>query len=198
MDLCAAFDPLVVPLCLSPPWLSSYDLLSPDLDQSVKRMKALSVDTVALVFYHFQDNQTSTNIFLDYTRYSADPSALVNAVRVIKANGLRVLLKPHIGLNNQQFRGIIQPSPAYLASYRAFILQWTAWATKHSVDVMCIGAELKGLEPAEAYWRGVVVEVRGLFKGPVTYGMETGAGHMPLGGPRGGICGGGDRIAGLG
>lgn len=154
----------------------SYDLLSPDLDVSIKRMKSLSVDTVALVFYHFQDNDTSTRIFLDYSRYSADPIALAAAVRVIHKNGLKVLLKPHIGLNNNQFRGIIQPTPEYLAAYRAHILEWAAWATKHAVDVMCIGAELKGLEPAEKYWRTLVADVRGLFQGPVTYGMDACAG----------------------
>ncbi|KAK1870139.1 hypothetical protein I4F81_012601 [Pyropia yezoensis] len=76
--------------------LSRYDLLSPGLDASIKRMKSLSVDTVALVFYHFQDNDTSTEIFLDYNRYSADPTALAAAVRLIHANGLKVLLKPRI------------------------------------------------------------------------------------------------------
>ncbi|KAK1858176.1 hypothetical protein I4F81_000787 [Pyropia yezoensis] len=149
--------------------LSRYDLLSPGLDASIKRMKSLSVDTVALVFYHFQDNDTSTEIFLDYNRYSADPTALAAAVRLIHANGLKVLLKPHIGLNNNQFRGIIQPTAAYLAAYRAHILEWSAWATTHAVDVMCVGAELKGLEPAADFWRTLVADVRGLYQGPVTY-----------------------------
>lgn len=169
----------MIPFAWHPPGPPrSYDLLSPDLDASIKRMKSLSVDTVALVFYHFQDNDTSTEIFLDYNRYSADPTALAKAVRVIHANGLKVLLKPHIGLNNNQFRGIIQPAPAYLASYRAHVLEWSAWATKHSVDVMCVGAELKGLEPADAFWRALVADVRGLFRGPVTYGTEACAGGV--------------------
>lgn len=157
----------------STPTPLSYDLLSPGLDASIKRMKSLSVDTVALVFYHFQDNDTSTEIFLDYNRYSADPTALAAAVRLIHANGLKVLLKPHIGLNNNQFRGIIQPTAAYLAAYRAHILEWSAWATTHAVDVMCVGAELKGLEPAADFWRTLVADVRGLYQGPVTYGTEA-------------------------
>ncbi|GAB0491839.1 hypothetical protein MMPV_003094 [Pyropia vietnamensis] len=149
--------------------LSRWDLMSPELPVTVRRMKQLNVDTIALVFYEFQANESSTDIFLDYRRYSADPTAIAHAVDVIHAAGLRVLLKPHIGLNNNQFRGIIQPASDYFHAYKKFIWKWAAFAARKNVHAFSVGAELKGLERASAFWRQVIVGTRKRFKGLVTY-----------------------------
>lgn len=149
--------------------LSRWDLMSPELPVTVRRMKALNVDTVALVFYEFQDDEHATNIFLDYRRYSADPTAISHAVDVIHAAGMKVLFKPHIGLNNNQFRGIIRPSSAYFHAYKKFIWKWAELAARKNVHAFCVGAELKGLERSSAFWRQVIVGTRKRYRGLVTY-----------------------------
>ncbi|KAK1869130.1 hypothetical protein I4F81_011612 [Pyropia yezoensis] len=149
--------------------LSRWDLMSPELPVTIRRMKALNVDTVALVFYEFQADENSSTIYLDYSRYSADPVAVAHAVDVIHAAGLRVLLKPHIGLNNNQFRGIIRPNDAYFHAYKKFIWKWAELAARKRVHAFSVGAELKGLEHASAFWRQVIVGTRKRYGGLVTY-----------------------------
>jgi len=149
--------------------LSRFDLLSPELPATIRRMRRLNVDTVALVFYEFQKDENSADIALDYRRYSADPTAVEHAIDVIHRQGMQVLLKPHIGLNNNQFRGIIKPSGAYFHAYKKFIWKYAAMAERKKVHAFSVGAELKALEPASQFWRQVVVGTRKRYRGLVTY-----------------------------
>jgi len=144
--------------------------MSNELEPTIRRLKALNVDTISLVFYEFQTSELTSDIHLNYSRYSADPIAIERAITVIHQSGLKVLLKPHIGLNNNQFRGIIKPSAAYFAAYKKYIYFWADVARKKNVHAFCVGAELKGLERSTAFWREVVAGSRSRFGGLITYG----------------------------
>lgn len=90
----------------------------------------------------------------------------------------RVMLKPHIMLDRiteAEWRGAIAfDSPTeharWWTDYRAFILHYAALAAAESVEIYCVGVELRAMvssSPDE--WRRLIADVRKVFPGRVTY-----------------------------
>jgi hypothetical protein len=150
-------------------------LLSPASDQSIANMAAIGVDTVALNFFWFQDDELATTIEPDYSFYSASPASLAHAVDEIHANGMQVLLKPIVDLRNGVWRAEIEPSGAWLDSYRDFIYDWALFAEEHGVEALSIGTEYRSSEPFEADWREIIAGVRDRYAGQLTYAADYGS-----------------------
>ncbi len=60
--------------------------------------------------------------------------------------------------------------PRFAESYRSFILEYARLAEEHSVELFCIGTELKkiALQRPE-YWRTLIRDVRRVYRGPLVY-----------------------------
>lgn len=144
-------------------------LLQPESDASVLRMRQIGVDTVALNFWWFQDDQYSSAITEDFSRYSSSEASITHAIQQIHANGMRVLLKPMVDLRNGAWRGDIRPSAAWFAGYGSFINRWADFATANAVEELSVGCEFKRTESWSTSWRSVIAGVRGRFAGPLTY-----------------------------
>jgi len=156
-------------------WQGQYSTTS--ADQSLNKLNATGAKWLGLVVTGYQETITSTVITYTLPRTPTD-SDLVHVITQAHSLGMRVMLKPHLDLNNDHahWRGQIGTAftteaewETWFASYRDFIAHYASLAQANGVEQFCVGTELVGTTGREADWRQVISDVRSLFSGPITY-----------------------------
>lgn len=104
--------------------------------------------------------------------------AVRETIRDAHVLGYRVMLKPHIMLDRiteAEWRGAIAfDSPDEHArwwnDYRAFILHYAELAAAESVEIYCVGVELRAMASSSTdEWRRLIADVREVYSGRTTY-----------------------------
>ena len=158
-----------------------------DYVESLNEVMAIGGNSTAIVTTHFIETKTSNEIkATDFTMTDAD---LVDAIRAAKAEGLDVLLKPHLDVDDKTFRGRIdpqdeatffgrQPDGTYAAdSYGEMIMRYAAIAEAEGVDVFLIGTELVDLAKNRSnlpFWTDLINDVRSVYSGDLSYASIVG------------------------
>jgi hypothetical protein len=159
-------------------WPGEYS--HPDADLALANLADTGADWIALVVTHYQDNISSTTI---YTTTSTPTDAdLIHAITQAHSLGLKVMLKPHVDLENDpdHWRGEIGEGFAgtewntWFAAYQDFIYHYANLAQTHGADQFCIGTELSASQDRETNWRAVISGIRGYYSGPLTYAANFG------------------------
>jgi hypothetical protein len=109
-------------------------------------------------------------------RFEDNRRAVLSAMRQAHAQGLRVLLVPHLWVENGRWRGEIDPGSdeawsTWAAAYRAFLLAWTEVAREGAADMLSVGVELGSWltgRHAPSFFP-ILTDVRRIFSGPLTY-----------------------------
>jgi hypothetical protein len=157
-------------------WAGQYT--EPGADLSLDALASTGADWISLIVTGYQDTYLSTTI--DRTGLHTPTDAdLVYAIGQAHNRGLKVMLKPHVDLNDESdghWRGHIGDGftteaqwSAWFASYRDFIEHYAALAQAYGADQFCIGTELLGTTHREGDWRAVVAGVRAAYDGPIVY-----------------------------
>jgi hypothetical protein len=162
-------------------WAGEY--ASPEAGASLANLAATGADWVAIIVTGYQDTHTSTGpIRRKQPRTPADAD-LIHAIARAHELGLRVLLKPHVDLDDDpgHWRGRIGDGftseaewQAWFSAYRGFIEHYARLAQDQGVALFSVGTELLGTSHREDDWREVVRGVRRLFDGPLTYAANHG------------------------
>jgi len=102
--------------------------------------------------------------------------AVLSAMRQAHAQGLRVLLVPHLWVESGKWRGEIDPGSAagwraWARAYRAFLLAWAEIAREGQADMLSVGVELGSwLTSSHApTFFPIIADVRKIYPGPLTY-----------------------------
>jgi hypothetical protein len=102
--------------------------------------------------------------------------AVLAAMRQAHAEGLRVLLVPHLWVESGQWRGEIDPGTdagwrAWAKAYRSFVLAWAEVAREGKADMLSVGVELgswlTGVRAPSFF--PIIADVRKVYPGPLTY-----------------------------
>lgn len=154
-----------------PTWqVDGYD--GPDVEQSLKEIKALGATYVEFVPTWYQTTLTSSEISRS-SSYTVSDAGLERAITLAHALGLKVFLKPHVDLPDPatQPRSLINPSnpDAWYSSYTAFITHYAGMAQRLGVEEFSVGCELDSLTSDRARWLKVIAAVREKYTGLVTY-----------------------------
>ena len=109
-------------------------------------------------------------------RYEVNRKAVLRAIAQAHEKGLRVLLVPHLWVENGAWRGEIDPGDdaaweRWAASYGAFLRSWAEVAREGRADKLAVGVELRSWATTTraASLVALVREVRGVYPGPLTY-----------------------------
>ena len=146
-----------------------------DSDLSLENLDNTGTEWVSLVTTWYQDDEYSTQIYEDLDRTPSDES-VIHAIETIHSLGMHVMLKPHVDLQNGEWRGEIQFDAEadweeWFNSYRNFICHYAQLAENHNVEQFCIGCEdVKTTQREE--WFEVIDAVRKNFSGPITYAAD--------------------------
>jgi uncharacterized protein (TIGR03437 family) len=114
-------------------------------------------------------------------RNSSTPTdaAVTQAIREFHDKGIKVMLKPHVDVNDaaSSWRGNINPSDpdTWFSNYTQFMVQYAQLADSLGVEMLCIGTELKTVSGAanQARWYRVIDAIRGVYKGTLTYAANA-------------------------
>jgi hypothetical protein len=158
-------------------WSGQYS--EPGADLSLGRLAETGANWISLIVTAYQDTPGSTVIDRTDPQTPTDAD-LIHVIQQAHALGLKVMLKPHLDLRNEEendwWRGHIGDDfssesqwDAWFASYRVFIEHYAALAETYGADQFCIGTELLGTTHRTADWRAVVAGVRANYSGPITY-----------------------------
>jgi hypothetical protein len=108
--------------------------------------------------------------------FDQNRAAVIAAIGQAHENGLRVLLVPHIWIENGEWRGHIDPGDdaawaRWARSYRAFVLAWAAVAAEAGADMLSVGVELRSWVTSwhAASFFSIIADVRKVYPGPLTY-----------------------------
>lgn len=101
---------------------------------------------------------------------------VIHAIETIHSLGMKVMLKPHVDLYNDEWRGEIwfndeEDWSVWFDSYKQFICHYAKLAENHDVEQFCIGCELVKTVQREE-WNEVIEVVRENFSGPITYAAD--------------------------
>ena len=146
-----------------------------------KFLKETNIDWVTIVTWGFQDNYDSPIVSHhrgDPARKARRDSMYLNNIQLLRAEGFKVFVKPHIWLDSpyeEKWRSDIFPSneenwKLWKESYRDFILRYATIAEQGKAEMFCIGTELTrlSLEKTE-FWKDLISEIRSVFSGKLTY-----------------------------
>lgn len=100
---------------------------------------------------------------------------LRETTQLARARGIQTMLKPHIWVGRDDWRGdIYMPTDAawekWFADYRTFILHYARFAEENAIPLLCIGTELhKTVLARPQKWSGLIGEIRNVYSGELTY-----------------------------
>jgi len=147
------------------------DELKTDMsDYSLIYLSQLGVGEIALMAVYYQDDAGSSKIYYDEKKTTSDES-LGHAINIIHSLGMKVMLKPHVDLVDDEARSNIIPSDAWFASYKEMILHYATLAAKYNVELLCIGTELSNTttERWKEKWMDIIKAVKQVYNGPLIY-----------------------------
>ncbi|HXG42055.1 MAG TPA: hypothetical protein VNL95_04945 [Dehalococcoidia bacterium] len=102
---------------------------------------------------------------------------LTFAIETAHAMGFTVFLRPLLSFDpgyvapSGEWRGSIRPASldAWFASYGSLLGHYARLGQATGVEMLSIGAELKSLSPYSERWRGLIAQLRSLYRGQLTY-----------------------------
>ncbi|MBN1996387.1 hypothetical protein JW935_02460 [candidate division KSB1 bacterium] len=150
----------------------------------------LNVNYVEIAPYWWMENKNSVNIhplgewYPDAPGCTVKDSNLVELLKIIHDNNLKVFLRPHIEFYYwSEWRGNLEPSDwnEWFESYENFILHYASIAEQTEVEFFSVGSELYNSEIFTEKWIHVINEVKNLYNGILTYcggGFTYGTSHV--------------------
>ena len=142
----------------------------PSVKKDLAEIKTLGSTAVTLVPTWYMQKADSNSIAPNVAKSPTDKS-LITAIRWAHQDGLKVVLKPHVDVIDESFRGDIQPSDHILwfQSYEAMINHFADIAAAGGVDVFTVGTELKSMSAETDAFRKVIGLARAKFSGQLVY-----------------------------
>jgi len=152
-------------------WHDEY--LSPQSSASLDRIAGTGANWVTIVPTQYMETERSVIIAPETNGRTASDVALARAIDDAHARGLKVLLKPHVDVRNDIWRGEIRPDDAHVwfGSYKTMMDGYARLASAHGVEMIAAGTELASMSGAvyAGEWNSVIGSLRSLYSGPLTY-----------------------------
>lgn len=138
--------------------------------KAIRILAGMGSTAITLVPTWYMKSPTANRIAPDKDKSPTDES-LAKAIGWILSAGMQVVIKPHVDVVDDSYRGDIQPTnrDQWFRSYGKFIDHYASFATDRSADLLVVGTELRSLSSETDRWRAVIRTVRDLYTGPVTY-----------------------------
>jgi hypothetical protein len=103
---------------------------------------------------------------------------LIAAIAEFHAKGVKVMLKPHVDVVDQTWRGAIHPSDVngWFASYTTFITHYAQLAQANGAEMLCFGTEFATMTGAanQTAWNNVIAAIRSAgYAGKLVYAANA-------------------------
>ena len=142
-------------------------------EQYIAEISQTGANTICFVVHGHQENASSNSIFVDSRKTPGD-DRLRELMAAARRKGLRIVLMPIVLLENPregEWRGVIVPKDgkAWWHDYGQLVMQYARLAETGGAEMFIVGSELVKTEPEEKSWRGLIRQVRRVYKGKLCY-----------------------------
>ncbi|MFC1631349.1 discoidin domain-containing protein [Candidatus Omnitrophota bacterium] len=139
-------------------------------DRTLEYLKEIGVTYLGIMVVWYQDDIDSQIIFPD-PKDTPEDQALVHAINKAHSLGIKVMLKPHVDVKTDQWRGDIIPSAEWFASYKMFMTHYVRLAAQYNVELFSVGTELVNVTMPKwlGQWEALIDEIKGLYSGLLVY-----------------------------
>ena len=150
---------------------------SPDIpyQKYIAEIARTGANTICLVVAGWQENCSSTSIFIDLRKTPSD-GRVRDLIAHARKLGLRVVFMPIVLLENERsgkWRGEIKPEKDnwkdWWQDYTNYIMHYAEIAQGAGAEVFMVGSELVSTESQEGRWRALIAKVRKAFKRRLCY-----------------------------
>lgn len=153
---------------------SSEAYSSSNFAQSLGNLHNLGADWVCLTVFWFMPTKYSNDISPISSTYfpaTSSDSSLRHAIQEAKSLGMKVCLRPIVGVLDGTWRAEIQPASweTWFANYRTFLNKYATLGNEEEVDLFVVGTELSSSQSHTSEWESVISDARTHFGGPITY-----------------------------
>lgn len=139
-------------------------------------MKRVNANWVALVPYAMAgDGEARLHYNHPRQMWGETYAGIAECTRLAHQQSLKVMVKPQVWIHRGTYTGHFSLSTetdwqAFEADYRDYILGFARVADSVGVELFCLGTEFdQFVEKRPAFWKGLIADVRGVFRGNLTY-----------------------------
>ncbi len=145
--------------------------------QTMNQVRRLGGNWVSITPFGRVADTHATGISMSFeVPFNQNRQAVLAAVEQAHAEGLRVMLVPHLWVESGEWRGLLDPGDearwqAWGRAYDAFVMSWARVAERARVDLFAVGVELRRWVTTDraASFLPVIQRVRSVYSGPLTY-----------------------------
>jgi hypothetical protein len=144
---------------------------SPAVPTQLDEFQRLGLNRISFVVTWYQ--QGVHDFWFGPSDDTPTDDSLRAVIRMARARNMEVVLKPHIDLPDDRYRGEIKPSEPdrWFARYSEFTTHYADLAAQEGVHTYVVGTELAGTS-SDQRWAAVVATARSKFGGQIVYGAN--------------------------
>lgn len=146
-------------------------------DSHVTPIINLNANYAAIMPFGFIRSLEHPNVIYNTDRqwYGETKAGAKHYIKILRARGIQIMLKPQIWVWHGEFTGNIEMNnekdwETLEDSYSKFILDYANLAQEVNAEIFCIGTELeKFVKNRPNYWQELIGEIRERYNGKLTY-----------------------------
>lgn len=150
---------------------------SPECARTMRELSRMGASWVSITPFGRVADLRPTGIDWSFEApFHENREAVLAAMRQAHAEGLRVLLVPHLWVESGEWRALIDPGDdegwaRWAKAYEAFVLAWAKVAEEGGAEMFSVGVELRSwLTTTRAVsFLPILDAVRRVYRGPLTY-----------------------------
>ncbi len=149
---------------------SCEELCSLVSDKTLEYLYNVGVRHLGIMVVWMQETIEETEIYRDEKDTPHD-LALVHSINIAHSLGMKIMLKPHVDIETDQWRGDIIPSEDWFDAYEEFILHYANLAQQYNVEMLSVGTELGNttLPNWHSRWEDIIEKIRKVYSGKLVY-----------------------------
>lgn len=142
---------------------------------ALDELVALGCNWVSITPFGRQWDLDETDVRLDFEApFAVNRESVRRVIAQAHARGLRVLLIPHLWVDQGGWRGEIEHADGdawrrWFASYTRFVTAWARVAEESGAEMLSVGVEMQSSSGTRGEWFDVIASIRRAYRGMLTY-----------------------------
>ena len=139
-------------------------------------LKEVGANWICVIPFAFgEQNKPVLKYNMPWQWWGETEKGIVATIKLAKANGLKVMLKPQVWLHDGTYVGhftlaTTADRSAWEKAYTAYILDFAKIAEEQGVELFSIGTEWSQyVQDRPQFWAQLIADVRTVYKGKLTY-----------------------------
>ncbi len=147
-------------------------------DSAYLPIKAVHADWISLMPYGYTEGTTPEFVYgrnKEWHYWGESPEGVAHCVRMAHAQGLKVMLKPHMWVGRGIFTGHFDLKneadwQTFEKGFGTYLLDFAKIAEETDVELYCIATEMQTfVKERPAFWFDIIKQIRGIYHGKLTY-----------------------------